>query len=136
MEYRSRGRLPPAPSTACHRGLTYNLENTHTNYQNGVDWHIDWAASQFLSKQFFIGPAGYFYGQLSGDSGSGDRVGSFESRAIGIGAQAGYILAASEKTQGFLGLKGYADVSTEARLKGWSLWLTLNFSPAAPKTAN
>jgi hypothetical protein len=48
----------------------------------------------------------------------------------------GYIFSVSEKTQGFLGLKGYADVSTEARLKGWSLWLTLNFSPAAPKAAN
>jgi hypothetical protein len=33
-------------------GLTYNLTNTSTNYRNGVDWHLDWGASQFLSKQF------------------------------------------------------------------------------------
>ena len=39
-------------------GLTYNLENLSTNYQNGVDFHLDWAASQFLSKQVFIGPVG------------------------------------------------------------------------------
>ena len=41
-------------------GLTYNLENLSTNYQNGVDFHLDWAASQFLSKQVFVGPVGYF----------------------------------------------------------------------------
>ncbi len=38
-------------------GLTYNLENTDTNYRNGIDWHVDWGLSQFLSKQFFIGAA-------------------------------------------------------------------------------
>ena len=116
-------------------GLTYNFENTHTNYQNGIDYHIDWAASQFLSKQFFVGPVGYFYGQLSGDSGSGDKVGPFESSTIGVGGQAGYIFPVNEQVQGFLGLKGYADVATEDRLKGWSVWLTLNLSPAPPKKA-
>jgi len=35
--------------------------------------------------------------------------------------------------QGFLGLKGYAFLSTENRLKGWSAWVTLAFSPAPPK---
>jgi hypothetical protein len=115
-------------------GITGNFENTQTNYQNGIDYHIDWAASQFLSKQFFLGPAGYFYGQLSGDSGSGDKVGAFESSTVGLGGQAGYIFPVNEQVQGFLGLKGYADLATENRLKGWSVWLTLNFSPAQPKT--
>jgi hypothetical protein len=115
-------------------GITGNFENTHTNYQNGVDWHIDWAASQFLSKQLFVGPAGYFYGQLSGDSGSGDKVGPFESSTVGLGGQLGYIFPVNEQVQGFLGLKGYADLATENRLKGWSAWLTLNFSPAPAKT--
>jgi hypothetical protein len=36
-------------------GLTYNFKNNDTNYQNGVDWHLDWGASRFLSKQFFVG---------------------------------------------------------------------------------
>jgi hypothetical protein len=89
-----------------------------------------------LSKQFFIGPTGYFYGQLSGDSGSGDKLGAFESSTIGLGGQTGYIFPVNEQVQGFLGLKGYADLSTENRLKGWSLWLTLNLSPAPPKTTS
>src|SRR5262249_48762240 len=28
-------------------GFTYNFENTNTNYQNGIDMHLDWGASQF-----------------------------------------------------------------------------------------
>ncbi len=33
-------------------GLTYNFTNTGTNYQNGVDWHLDWGASQFLTRTY------------------------------------------------------------------------------------
>ena len=36
-------------------------------------------------SRFFVGPVGYVYDQLSCDSGSGDRVGCFESRVVGIG---------------------------------------------------
>ena len=32
-------------------GFTYNFENTDTDYQNGIDSHLDWGASQFLSEQ-------------------------------------------------------------------------------------
>jgi hypothetical protein len=40
-------------------GFTYNLANTQTQYQNGVDMHFDWGASQFLTKQFQVGVVGY-----------------------------------------------------------------------------
>ena len=38
-------------------GLTYNLTNTSANYQNGVDFHVDWGASQFLSNKFLSEPS-------------------------------------------------------------------------------
>ena len=57
-------------------GLTHNYINPYTIYQNGLDFHLDWGASQFLSKQFFIGLVGYAYDQVSADSGAGDRVGA------------------------------------------------------------
>ena len=60
-------------------GLTYNFKNTSTDYQNGIDWHLDWGASQFLSKQFFIGAVGYFYQQITPDSGQAAFLGPFES---------------------------------------------------------
>ncbi len=39
-------------------GLTYNFKNPDTDYQNGVDAHIDWGASQFLNKHVYVGVAG------------------------------------------------------------------------------
>ena len=40
-------------------GLTGNFENPSTNYTNGIDFHLDWAASQFLTKQLQVGVVGY-----------------------------------------------------------------------------
>ena len=111
-------------------GLTYNLENLSTNYQNGVDFHLDWAASQFLSKQVFIGPVGYVYDQLSCDSGSGDRVGCFELRVIGIGPQIGYLFPVG-KMQGYLNFKVYGEFDAAARPSGWNAWVSFVLSPTA-----
>jgi hypothetical protein len=77
-------------------GFTYNLENPSTNYQNGVDFHLDWAASQFLSKQFLVGVVGYLYQEVGCDSGSGDHVGCFQSRVVGLGPQVGYLFPIGE----------------------------------------
>ena len=32
-------------------GVTYNFTNNRPDYQNGVDWHLDWGASQFLTHR-------------------------------------------------------------------------------------
>jgi len=70
-------------------GFTYNFENPRTQYQNGIDMHLDVGASQFVTKQLQIGLVGYAYQQLSCDSGVGNRLGCFESRVFGIGPQIG-----------------------------------------------
>jgi hypothetical protein len=111
-------------------GLTYNLTNTSTNYQNGVDFHLDWGASQFLSQQFFVGAVGYLYNQIGCDSGSGDRVGCFQSRVASIGPQIGYLFPVGNM-QGYLGLKGYWEFAAQNRPEGWNTWLTFAISPAA-----
>jgi hypothetical protein len=36
-------------------GFTGNFENPQTNYTNGIDSHLDLAASQFLNQQLFVG---------------------------------------------------------------------------------
>jgi len=112
-------------------GFTYNLINTSTNYQNGVDFHLDWGASQYLSKQLFIGVVGYLYDQVSADSGSGDRVGAFESRVVGVGPQLGYLFPLGDM-QGYLNLKGYGEFDAQHRPSGFNVWLTFAISPPAP----
>ena len=111
-------------------GFTYNFENPDTDYKNGVDFHVDLGASQFLSKQFAIGLVGYAYQQVSGDSGSGARLGDFKSRVFGVGPQLTYIFPLGD-AQGVLNLKGYKEFAAEHRAEGWNVWLTFAISPAA-----
>lgn len=112
-------------------GLTYNLKNTATQYQNGVDLHFDWGASQFLTKQVQVGLVGYAYKEIGCDSGSGDRVGCFQSQVFGIGPQFGYVFPLSETLQGYINFKGYAEFRASDRPSGWNTWLTFVISPAA-----
>jgi hypothetical protein len=116
-------------------GVTYNFMNPTTQYQSGVDFHLDWGASQFLSKQFFIGLVGYAYQQLTADSGAGDRIGSFESRVFAAGPQLGYIFPVAGK-QGFLGVKSYFEFGAKNRPEGWNTWLTFAISEAPPTPAS
>jgi hypothetical protein len=116
-------------------GFTYNFINPATKYQNGVDMHLDWGASQFLTKQWQVGLVGYVYQEVGCDSGSGDRVGCFQSRVLGVGPQVGYIFPIGDKLQGYLNLKGYGEFDAANRPSGWNVWLTFNLSPAAPPPA-
>jgi hypothetical protein len=111
-------------------GLTYNLENQSTQYQNGVDLHLDWGASQFLTKQVLVGAVGYVYKEIGCDSGAGDRVGCFQSQVLGIGPQLGYIFPVGDM-QGYLNFKGYEEFDSLDRPKGWNAWVTFVLSPAA-----
>ena len=111
-------------------GFTYNFENTATDYQNGVDMHFDWGASQFLTKQWQVGLVGYAYQQISDDTGAGARLGGFRSRVFGVGPQIGYILPLGAY-QGYLNLKGYKEFAAENRAEGWNVWLTFAISSAA-----
>lgn len=112
-------------------GFTYNFIDPSTQYQNGVDMHLDWGVSQFLTKQWQVGLVGYLYQEIGCDSGSGDRVGCFQSRVVGVGPQVGYIFPIGDKLQGYLNLKAYGEFANENRPAGWNLWLTFNLSPAA-----
>lgn len=113
-------------------GLTYNFKNPSTDYQNGIDWHLDWAASKFITKQWQIGVVGYFYNQLTGDSGSGATLGDYKSRVAGIGPQIGYLFPVGDM-QGYLNLKAYKEFGAQNRPEGWNVWLTFALTPEAPR---
>jgi hypothetical protein len=110
-------------------GLTYNFMNLSTSYQTGVDWHLDWAISQAVSKDIYVGIVGYIYNQISPDSGPGDHVGAFESRVMGAGPQINYTVTNGPLQTAF-NLKGYYEFDAAHRPSGWNTWLTVSFSPA------
>jgi hypothetical protein len=105
-------------------GLTYNFENPDTDYRNGIDGHVDWAASQFFSERLHAGIAGYFYHQLSGDSGAGATLGPFESRTNGIGPQIGYFFPVPTG-KAYVSLKGFWEFDASHRAAGWNMFLSL-----------
>jgi len=74
-------------------GLTYNLVNPATGYRNGIDWHVDWGASQFVTKTVQLGAVGYFYQQLAADRGAAAFLGENLSRVAGIGPQFGFLFS-------------------------------------------
>jgi hypothetical protein len=119
-------------------GLTYSFINPDTQYQNGIDFHLDWGASKFITKEVHIGLVGYYFQQLTGDSGAGARLGPFKGRVLGIGPQIGFIFPMGEEHQGYLNLKAYHDFDAQNRPEGYTVWATFVISPAAkeaPKTA-
>jgi hypothetical protein len=65
-------------------GFTYNFVNPSTGYQNGINWHLDWGASQFLTKTLHVGAVGYVYNQLTSDHGCSPSLCPFLSRSVGI----------------------------------------------------
>ena len=106
-------------------GITYNFENPDTDYKNGLDLHLDWGASQFISEQTHVGLVGYFYHQITGDSGAGATLGDFKSRVDAIGPQLGHIFMMGEK-QVYVNVKGYWEFNAKHRPEGWNGWLTLS----------
>ncbi|MCP3405887.1 transporter [Bradyrhizobium sp. CCGB01] len=116
-------------------GLTYNFTNPFLQYQNGIDFHIDWAASQFVSKTVHVGVAGYFFQQITDDRGPGAKLGGFRGQAVGIGPQIGFMIPMSDGYQGYLNVRGYKDLEVENRPNSWSTWVTFSVSQAAPATA-
>lgn len=112
-------------------GWTFNAQNPHTNYQNGIDMHLDWAVSQFLSAHFHVGVVGYYYQQLTPDSGTGNHVGSFESQVASVGGEAGYLFNMLGR-QAYLNVRGYWEFSSQHRPAGTAAYVQI-LLPLTPK---
>jgi hypothetical protein len=112
-------------------GFTYNSENPDTQYRSGIDFHFDWGASHFLTKQLFVGIAGYAYQQITDDSGQNPVLGGFRSRVFGVGPQVGYNFPVGD-LQGSLSLRAFGEFEASNRAQGWNTWLTFTIAPTAP----
>jgi len=114
-------------------GLTYNWKNPDTDYRNGIDSHLDWAISQFLSASWEIGVVGYVYYQLSDDTYPTDgaigaarqrALGGFRSRVASVGPEVGYVFKVGDQT-GYFNLRGYWEFWAQNRLEGYALFATI-----------
>jgi Putative MetA-pathway of phenol degradation len=113
-------------------GLTYNFINPYTQYQSGTDAHLDWALSPILTDKFHIGAVGYFYNQITGDSGDGARLGDFKSRVAGIGPQIGFFIPFFDR-EAYLNLRTYSEFDAKNRLEGWNAFVTFSIEASGQK---
>jgi hypothetical protein len=65
--------------------VTFNATNPATDYKSGDEFNWDWAIGKKFANGFEFGVAGYAYQQLTGDAGSGAKLGPFEGRVFGVG---------------------------------------------------
>ncbi len=106
-------------------GFTYNLPNRAASYRNGIDSHLDWAASRTVGANGSLGVAGYVYYQLTGDSGSGAVLGPFKSRVAAIGPELGYQFAVGRQ-QWQASVRGYGEFWARNRFEGYALFATVS----------
>ena len=108
-------------------GYGYNTENEDTDYQSGDEFHIDYVVNQFLSESWAIGLHGFYYKQLSGDSGDGALLGDFKAEASGIGPALMWIPPQYEGEVAFVA-KWFNEYDTENRLEGDHVFLSFMMS--------
>jgi len=109
-------------------GYAVSTENPDTNYRNGDIIHLEGTVEQFLplgSKTTLlgIGANAFYYQQVTGDSGSGARLGDFESRTAGVGPGVTLIKIIG-KSALTLQVKWLPELDTKNRLNGDWVWVS------------
>lgn len=111
-------------------GFDFNTENSATDYRTGDQFYLDGTIAQHLPLfGGFVGAGanGFFYQQITGDSGSGARLGGFEGMTSGIGPELSYAYQIGDAD-----LAGEAkwlpEIGTSNRLNGYTVWFKLAIS--------
>ncbi|MEW9838498.1 SphA family protein [Mesorhizobium marinum] len=107
-------------------GFTFNGENPDTDYTTGTEFHAEWALSKNFTQAFSAGLVGYYYQQVTGDSGEGANLGDFKGRVAALGATAAYNFQVGATPVSFRA-KVYHEFAAENRLEGNAGYLTLSF---------
>jgi hypothetical protein len=106
-------------------GFTFNGTNDVTQYTTGTEFHIEGSIEKTVAKQWAIGAQVYYYDQVTGDSGAGNRLGAFEGRVAGVGGTVSYSFAVGHTP---MNLRGRIMTEFDAvnRVEGTSYWLDLS----------
>jgi hypothetical protein len=106
-------------------GFTFNGTNNATQYTTGTEFHAEAAIEKLLSKSFSIGLQSYFFDQVTGDSGSGNRIGPFKGRVLGVGGEGAYNFMVG-KAPVTMRVEGFNEFDARNRLEGRAIFLNLS----------
>lgn len=108
-------------------GFDISTKNNDSDYQSGDVFHLDMTVAQhlpLLGGFIGVGANGFYYQQVSGDSGSGAVLGGFEGRTIGVGPVLSYARKVG-KADLVAELKWLPELDVERRLEGDTIWFKL-----------
>ena len=111
-------------------GFTFNAENDATHYLTGDELHIEGSIDKHFHSGWAIGVGGYQYVQVTGDSGSGAKIGSFKGQVTAIGPLASYTFKVG-KTPVQLGARWFHEFGVRNRVGGDSVSLSIAFPLAS-----
>jgi hypothetical protein len=98
-------------------GVTFNAKNPATDYKDGDDFIWDWAVGKKFANGLEVGVAGYAYQQLTGDSGSGAKLGPFKGSVFAVGPQVVYNTVLMHRAVLF-NFRNYQEFDAENRFEG------------------
>jgi len=110
-------------------GSAINTENPDTNYRSGSLLHFEGVIQQILpvcSGFLTLGAEGFYFDQVTSDSGSGSNLGDFKGRTAGVGPVLGYIQPFGKQSM-VVDLKWLPELDTKKRLEGDYIWLKMAF---------
>ena len=107
-------------------GMIFNAPNTATNYQSGVELHVEWALNQHFASGVAAGIGGYFYQQLSDDYGVGDTLGPFRARVAAVGPLLSYAFKAGAQEVN-VSARWFHEFAAQNRSQGDAIFGSLNF---------
>jgi hypothetical protein len=108
-------------------GMDFNTKNTDDDYQSGDIFHLDATVAEhvpLLGGFAGVGANGFYYKQFTGDSGSGARLGAFETESYGVGPVGSYTRKFG-KTDLVFEVKWLPQMHVENTLKGNYIWAKL-----------
>jgi hypothetical protein len=104
-------------------GFTFNGENHATDYRTGTEFHLEGSLTKAFNQQLSGGLVGYYYNQVSADSGSGAVLGPFEGRVAALGVTGAYAFRIGEIPV-TMRLKLYREFDAVNRAEGTAAYLT------------
>jgi len=105
-------------------GADFNTENDDTAYQSGTQFHVDGTLAQhfpLFGGLAGVGVNGFWYEQVTGDSGPGATLGDFEGRTAGVGPVLSYAFKIG-KVDLIAEAKWLHELETRNRLEGDTVW--------------
>lgn len=112
-----------------YAGVDFNLENQDMDYTSGTSLHLDLTVAQhlpLLGGIIGVGANGFYYQQLSGDSGADAVLGDFEGHTLGIGPVLSYVRPIGQ-SQLLTEIKWLPELDVNKRMEGDFLWFKLGF---------